>query len=214
MKIVSVTAYPSYPKGVDWDESDFYRLNLVRAVKGRPIKNAKTEVRGVLQEISEATRADNVGMAVRWLADEYRDRCYSDDVVLVPVPSSKNCLASRPADAPLRLAVMLSEELIPSPLIEPVLCWKVPMPSAHNEGGSRNPAVLLPFLTHVGTLRPGTRCVLVDDMTTSGARMVACAAKLRQMRANVLFGLAVGRTVQAPVVEPFMPVEQDVPDLP
>jgi hypothetical protein len=83
------------------------------------------------------------------------------------------------------------------------LRWNKELNSAH-EGGPRARAELLPYLVlRVGADVQGKDVVLIDDILTTGASLLACQDRLIAEGAKVVGAITCGRTVYDKSEPPF-----------
>jgi adenine/guanine phosphoribosyltransferase-like PRPP-binding protein len=68
------------------------------------------------------------------------------------------------------------------------------MPSAHQQGGTRNPKRIRDNLTVTSRMK-GRSVIIVDDVLTSGGHLKAAADALRDAGATVLMATCAGRAV-------------------
>jgi len=92
--------------------------------------------------------------------------------------------------------------------VEPWLCFAEPQPRSH-EGVGRNQAVLRTALRCFERFLTG-RVILIDDVKTTGAHMLACAETLRERGAEVSTALVAGKTVWSQVENPYVVEPEDL----
>jgi predicted amidophosphoribosyltransferase len=100
--------------------------------------------------------------------------------VLIPIPSSKTIASSADDFRTAQIARAVAAQCNPPATISAVLRWNHVMPSANEEGGSRDQRVLYPNLTVISRIPAGT-CVCIDDVATSGGHLIAAAWKLADL---------------------------------
>jgi hypothetical protein len=127
-------------------------------------------------------------------------------VALVPIPDASCSLSSQ---APSRTTALASALVAGLPagkaILRDVLRWATPMPSAHDQGGTREPQELYSAfrLTMRRLPEDGLRYVLVDDVLASGAHIRAAAAFLTDCGADVGCAICAAQAVYDASCEPF-----------
>jgi orotate phosphoribosyltransferase len=100
------------------------------------------------------------------------------------------------------LAQAVATALPSAPAVRDVLRWDSPIVSSRLLAGTRDVAALYRRLVVTGPVA-GARVVLVDDVLTMGGHLRACAAKLREVGADVVLGVCAGRADRIPAADPF-----------
>jgi predicted amidophosphoribosyltransferase len=94
--------------------------------------------------------------------------------------------------------------------VSDVLRWNKTLAKAH-EGGPRKRADLLPHLDlKAGIDVKGKRIVLIDDLVTTGAQLLACKDRLEAAGAKVIGAITCGRTVYDNSAGPFLARDFDL----
>jgi len=205
-----VHAYGAYASYVEppWRQADYNTYKLVKALKGEPF-NGYATIRGQDGQRRRIT-ADNRPPAYEtfaaWAAERLRELDLGP-VVLVPVPSS-SCTTHEAQTCPRAMAEAVQALMPATVSVGPWLRFHEPQPRSH-EGGGRNQAVIQAALRCSDQFRAG-RIVLVDDVKTTGAHMLACAETLRRHGAEVQTALVAGKAVWAPVDDPFTVEPEDL----
>ena len=75
------------------------------------------------------------------------------------------------------------------------------IPSANEEGGSRDKRVLYPNLAVISRIPDGT-CVFIDDVASSGGHLIAAAWKLAESGRDVSISIVL-RVYDARTIDPF-----------
>ena len=194
------------------NQSEFDATKFIKAVKGKTFRGwADIPVPGLGVR---RLRPENAADAIAWFGYFVADRIrINGPVYLVPFPDSKCSLGGgRPPDT-LPLARAASRRLGKDAPVLDVLRWTRPMPSCHDEGGSRDPDVLYPRLEVLSDWhgREGS-VVIIDDVLTSGGHLRAGARVLSDYGFEVEAALCVGRTTQEPVGNAFAPVTVHLED--
>ena len=124
----------------------------------------------------------------------------TDPIVLVPVPSTE-ALANVDTYRTLEMAKAAFKDTAYSECVLDALYWNVKRQKAH-EGGSRKRSGLLPLLS-VKTDVKDKRIALVDDLVTTGGKLLACQDRLIAAGATVLGAITCGRSVYDLDAPPF-----------
>lgn len=208
-----VTYFASYltTTMVQWRDEDYCASQFIKAIKGESFNGyGHVSVRGVSHRF-DTRDSDN---AKKWFAqmagDYLKHQRMNPDASwgLVPFPSRSAMAGVKPeAYASRDLAELLRDELVTTHKfkqveVADVVRWTERRPSAHEEGGPRFPAGVYPYLT---VTSPPTLnyYVLIDDVLTSGARLTAAAARLKEANFNWWKGVTAGRTVREQPDDPF-----------
>jgi predicted amidophosphoribosyltransferase len=109
----------------------------------------------------------------------------------------------------VRLAGALAAHL-ETATVSDILRWKeVMIPSSR--GGTRNPQILYENLV-LTTRPPTTQVILIDDVRTTGAHLIATAAKLAEAGTPSSLAICAARTVLNQNEAPFSLLEENLPD--
>ena len=122
-----------------------------------------------------------------------------DNVWLVPVPSKDTVNGTVSSRSHAMLLECLRDTTYADGVLT-ALSWTKKLAKAH-QGGPRGREALEPFL-QAGNVA-GKRIVLVDDLISTGGTMLAARDALVTAGAEVVCGLACGRTVYDFETEPF-----------
>jgi predicted amidophosphoribosyltransferase len=112
-------------------------------------------------------------------------------VIVIPIPGSDCVVGSMatPGTLPLAQALVLNMRRA---ITVDCLRWRTQLAPSH-KGGSRDVGQLFKQLTIIAPIEPGT-VVLVDDLLTSGAHIVAATRRLRRAGRSCEYAICLGRT--------------------
>jgi len=200
---IKVVTFAAYLTGTvsQMRDPDYAAQKFVKGLKGEPINGyARIRVRRTPRRLNNS----NLDQAITWFGQMAADYLLSENeswpIALVPVPNSGSVL-NGPEPRTLRLASAIKDNLKESSVAD-VFRWRERFPSAHQEGGTRNPATLFQNLIVVYEM-PSVPIVLVDDVLTSGGHLQACAAWVWRKSGNLPMAICGGRTVDTQQADPF-----------
>ena len=185
---------------MQWRSQDFDSYKWVQALKGRELnKYALVPVNGVKRRLSN----DNLADAVKWfgifVGDYLKKQGTNGPFLVVPVPNSDCVASSTKKPRTRRLAKAICDTLDDGSTVLDCLRCKKDLGSASEDGGPRETAILYRNLV---TLEDALKdadddlsVLLVDDVTTSGGHLQACAAKLDSKGLSVNIVMCGGKTV-------------------
>jgi hypothetical protein len=185
--------YPSYVEsGEGWNQHDWAAFKLVQALKGRPINGYANLQRpnGAWLQIAAENPQSAFDLFGEWAELQIRQQGPLAGLI-VPVPAS-DCLALGADPKGRRLAEAVTSRLAHFEVSE-ALCWAEQFPKA-SEGGPRDAPTLFGNLLVRTEMQP-RHIVLVDDVTTSGGHLLACAQGLRAFGHVVEYAICGARTV-------------------
>lgn len=167
-------------------------LKFVKAIKGQSFNGyADIVVERKWVRLEESNAAEVYG----WFAELAAPRVKALGIapaVIVPVPPSALVVRAPIAGPPWQCATALAQKL--GVRAVDALRWKRPMQSARS-GGARRASVLYPNLEVIKPSEAGA-CILVDDVTTSGGHIHACAGALEAAGYEVLAAVVAGKTMR------------------
>lgn len=191
-----ICGYPSKSQGTyaDFNQADFKAYKFVKAVKGKDfngyavLRQADTEYR-IENNVQGRMRA--MTLAGRMLAGKILHQLNLPAAAIVPVPASDH--VDYGADfTGSRLAQAISTAF-PAFQAFPNISFSEVMEKAA-DGGTRDPAVLLPYMQLHGEL-PDLPIVLLDDVTSTCGHLKAAARLLRNAGHPVSGAVCVAQTV-------------------
>ncbi|OGV71865.1 MAG: hypothetical protein A3K18_21785 [Lentisphaerae bacterium RIFOXYA12_64_32] len=199
LTVISLAAYRT--RGSGWTQDEYDAAAFVHALKGEDIKNryADIKVAGRRVRLTNANRDS----ALEWFGEMAADLvppAKRGIWQLVPIPGH---LCAVGADAPGRtgvLATALATQSEGRGVVLDALRWVEVVPSARRGEAPRDPDYWYDRLTFTSTQArravKNARCVLVDDVLTSGSHLQAAAAMLSEAGATVSRAICGGRAVQ------------------
>ena len=196
-------------RGVDYDAHDF-----IDAIKDRNINgHSWLRVRGQNHRFDNSNRQQVVRWFAQMAADYLTASGPESPYVLVPFPSSKADRAFAGVNRTTTLAEAIVAEYGHRTTVCDALRFDQPLPSANEQGGTREAQTLYEHLCVVSSVS-GRRIVIVDDVLTSGGHLRAGTAKLLiDGRASaVLLAICAGRADQMEVPDPFAIRDEVVDD--
>jgi hypothetical protein len=212
LHVVSFCTYLTTVGGITWRSNDYNARDFIYAIKDRDInKHSWLKVRGTWQKFDNTNRQDVLGWFGAMVADYFGANSMDDLIVLVPVPGSKTHVKFAGTPRTAQLAEAIAAAMNAPVVAQDVLRQSEPIPSANEQGGTRDAAELFENLVLMGDVK-GWSVVLVDDVLTSGGHLKACAAKLRAAGADVLMAIVAGRADKNQVPDPFAVRSEDVDD--
>lgn len=128
--------------------------------------------------------------------------------VLIPIPSSKTIVDSPEDFRTFKITQEIAAR-VPNATATSLLRFIEPRPSSREEGGSRDPEVLYPNMTLKNNLPPG-QIILIDDIMTSGGHFIAASWELDDHNRSARLALACGRSLDAPIDDPFTVAPEDI----
>ncbi len=183
-----------------WRSEDYDSYKWVQALKGEQLnKYALVPVKGNYRRLSNQNLPDAIQWFAELVADYLQQKQVTGPILAIPVPSS-NCVASsRVRPHTRKLAKAVCDTLKDGSKVLDCLRWKKNLGSASEEGGPRETEILYGNLMILGDqlkdLDESTNVLLLDDVTTSGGHLKACAAKLKKAGVSVELCVCGGKTV-------------------
>lgn len=183
-----------------WRSEDFDSYKWVQALKGHELnKYALVPVNNVRRRLSN----ENLDDAVEWLGifvgDYLKKQGITGPFLVVPVPNSDCVASSAKKPRTKRLAKAICDTLKDGSTVLDCLRWKKDLGSASEDGGPREAEILYKNLVMLEDVRKRAEdkfnVLLVDDVTTSGGHLRACAAKLDSKGLSVDIVTCGGKTV-------------------
>lgn len=186
-------------QSMSWRPEDFDSYKWVQTLKGHDVnKCALVPVRGNLKRLSNANASDALDWFGQFVADYLKKQQIEGPFYVVPVPNS-DCTAAASKPRTKRLAKAICNELSDGSQVLDCLRWKKNLGSASKEGGPRDAEILYENMNilkeETNDLDEDRPVLLVDDVTTSGGHLRACAAKLSTKGIKTEIVLCGGKTV-------------------
>lgn len=196
MMLHVICGYPSNSDGTytNWKRSDYDASKLVKAVKGKPFKGYATIKQGDREyrfENDAAGRETARGIAARAMAGKIHQHLGLQEAAIVPVPASDHIEFGAAFTGSILAEAM--QAFYAQYRASPVVTFDQVMEKA-SQGGSRDPAVLLPHL-RLNCPIPPLPIVLLDDVTSTHGHLKAVARKLRAEGREVAGAVCVAQTV-------------------
>lgn len=154
---------------------------------------------GLPVKLSSGNRADVLRMFGKWGARRVRSLGIADAIV-VGVPGSSHTTADGNFTAG-RMAAAVAQ--YGGGRARPILHFTEAMKPAHQGNKKARDIDYLGTVLACTEQQVTGNVVLVDDVVTTGAHMVACAKKLRALGATVTIALCAAQTVKLAVPEPL-----------
>lgn len=185
--------YPSYAgSGEVWNQYDYDAYKLVQTLKGKPINGYATlkAPAGNWVKITAEAPQPAFDLFGEWGSSQLVGMGLTAGI-LMPIPSS-DCLALGQDEKGRRLAQAIATRSPGFSVVEG-LHWNVQLPKS-SEGGPRDVGTLIKNLRIAQNI-PKVPIVLVDDVTTSGGHLLACARGLRSFGHTVENAICAAQTV-------------------
>lgn len=185
--------YASYG-GAGWDQWDYDAYKFVQALKGNAPNRYATLKRpdGTWVKITAQDFEPAFVVFGEWAAAKLASLGLANGL-LVPVPAS-SCVAVG-TDAKGRKIAQAIADRSAGFTVREAICWDEVLPKA-SEGGSRDPDSLYPHLRY-DTETPNQPIILVDDVSTTASRLIACTRGLRHFGYAVEHAICAAETVHA-----------------
>lgn len=198
---------------ISWRSDDWYSHKFVHAIKGHELNGyAYIPVLGNVRRLNNANRDS----AIDWFAEMVGDYFARKKIVppfgLIPIPNSKCTKSSSTKPQTLRLARAIAKRIGEGVEVEDCLRWKKDLGSASSEGGPRDAGVLYDNCAVIDELDEDIPYILVDDVLTSGGHLQACAARVRNVDAEVSLAVCAGRTSYEQPKNAFAIIEETLAD--
>jgi len=185
---------------IPWRPEDYDSYKWVQALKGKILnKYAYVPVQGANKYLSN----ENLDDAAKWfgifVADYLKGHKLTGPFLVVPVPNSDSVASSNGKPRTRKLAKAICDTLKDGSTVLDCLRWKKNLGSASEDGGPRDAEILFGNLVVLKDLLENldddSNVLLVDDVTTSGGHLQACAAKLESKGLSVDIVMCGGKTI-------------------
>lgn len=182
-------------------DDDYAGQRFVKALKGETVyRSSVIPINGENFHLTAVTAPQAVAKWAIWAAGRIRART-PPPIVIVPVPNSHVVISTQKFRT-LDLATDLATTLGDGAIAVGAFAWDQPMSPAR-KGGPRDAWQLYPHLVVRKPLSPMSRCVLLDDVCTSGGHLQACAAKLVELGHTVEMAVCGAKTFDTQQPKPF-----------
>ena len=192
-------------RGVDYDAT-----HLVKAVKGldlNPNSYTWVSIDGTNTRIAENNKDKAIVWHAAWAASQV-DGLGVGAKLLLPIPSSKTIVASAEDYRTFKIAQAIAARAA-NCTVSSALRFIEARPGSREDGGSRDPNVLYPNMT-LKTALPDGVIILIDDVKTSGGHVIAASWKLAEVSRVPALALACGRSLDAPLEDPFSLAPEEI----
>jgi predicted amidophosphoribosyltransferase len=200
LKATALCRYPNFSgTNLRWREEDWGAYKWIQALKEKELRgDCHVPVNNQMLRLSDANRASSV----EWFGFLAAQHLISENILgpvnSVSVPNSRCTVDSAEPSRTFSLARALALSLGNGSVAVDCLRWNVDWGAASERLGSRNRDALFSNLTlldsALSNLIPGAPFILLDDMTTSGAHLLACATKLKNEGFQVIEAVCGGKT--------------------
>jgi hypothetical protein len=203
-RVVSLYTYRT--RGDSWTSPQLGVLRFIRCLKHEsPIGSREgILVNGRFHTIGDENRHD----AFTWFAEMSLEVLQGElghtRVSLVPIPNCTSTVEVAECRT-ASLAHAIAHTSGNAAVVADILRWDERMPSARSGDGTRD---ALELHRHLRTRSPAVAAsdrphVLIDDVTTGGGHIRACAAFLRTLGAEVTLAICAAKSDQDPPDDPF-----------
>lgn len=189
----SLLYYLTEVEGLTWRQGDYNALKIIRAVKGEPIKGYfEVNVGKQRKKFSQENIDEFFPSLFATLAAKLKEMV-AEPIDIVPIPNSTASVGSKDQFNTLLHAQAIASRMGNGSQAVAAVRWKHAKTPSHR-GGGRDPDVHYENLQVV--TKPKRKCVLYDDVTTTGSQMIAVYRRLAECGATPELGVVVGRAVK------------------
>jgi len=213
LKVVTAVEYLTNWDGQIADENHYRTNKMVKILKGREINGTlPIKIAGVRRHLDNSSAADFLPIAHDYYARAARSLVGNGPATIVPVPGSQVTASDDPDFRTLALAEGAARISAGTFRASPAIVFETPQLKSAGGGGSRDPSYLQSVMKI--TVAPDGPIVLLDDVKTTGAHLVAAARTLRAAGCDVVGAIAFARTAWAqgkPIASLVEELELDPP---
>jgi hypothetical protein len=195
MENISYCRYKTTPGG--WTPAQCVSQGIVKAIKGKPFNGYReVTVAGITRRLHPGDR----DLAIDWFVDRVVEETEFDDGLysLVPIPDSDKTPSSTDQSRTLLLAQKLVARLPGQFDIWDYLRFRKAIPEKTRDG-----RFLYENMVCTSDQPPAGYVILLDDVCTSGAHVLAARRRLKECGARDICAMSVARTMSSPDEEVF-----------
>jgi hypothetical protein len=209
LRVVSFAAYLT-TAAAPWRNADYCASAFVKAIKAWPFAGYHwIPVCGNPRRLTQENSDDAIQWFGEMTAAHFMGK-FRSEISLVPIPNSNCTIKNKTITRTKQLAESIAGRLNGITIWDG-LRWKKPM-TPSSKGGTRDPHELYENLVVTKGL-PVNRIIIVDDVRTTGAHLIAAKARLIEKDGNCNLAICAGRTALVPEHNPFATIDEELDDL-